>query len=113
MRVLLVGLLIAAATAGEVVWRVDDSGVVRPTWTAEAVAGAAMTVDERLPGYQAGGAALTGIAPAGSDSLNNLMTIWCEALIAQHPGLVPAIEGCLPTTRIAGRRQLGLPVDDN
>jgi len=74
-------------------------------------AGAKIAVDPALPDYQAA-AGLTGsLNSVGSDTLNNVMTLWAERFQQLYPGVKIQIEGkgsaTAPPALIAGTAQLG------
>ncbi len=79
--------------------------------------GAAMTasaqveVDARLPGYERTSGVSGNLNSIGSDTLNNLMTLWAESFRAIYPNVNVQIEGkgssTAPPALIEGTAQLG------
>jgi phosphate transport system substrate-binding protein len=71
----------------------------------------AADVDPAIPEYQAAGAISGNLISMGSDTLNNLMTLWAEGFKAKHPAVTIQIEGkgsaTAPPALIAGTAQLG------
>ncbi|MCS6771413.1 MAG: phosphate ABC transporter substrate-binding protein [Kiritimatiellae bacterium] len=69
------------------------------------------TVDERLPLYERVEGVAGNLNSIGSDTLNNLMTLWAEGFRAQYPNVVIQIEGkgssTAPPALIEGTAQLG------
>lgn len=80
------------------------------TLAAVALAGVA-TVDERLSNYTPTSGIAGNLNSIGSDSLNNLMTLWSEAFRAIYPNVNIQIEGkgssTAPPALIEGTSQLG------
>jgi len=77
-----------------------------------AVHGAAQVkVDSALPAYKATGGVSGNISSIGSDSLNNLMTLWAETFGKFYPNAKIQIEGkgssTAPPALISGTAQLG------
>src|SRR5207249_12095659 len=68
-------------------------------------------VDPALPAYQAVSAVSGNINSIGSDTLNNLMTLWAETFNKFYPNAKIQIEGkgssTAPPALIAGTAQLG------
>jgi phosphate transport system substrate-binding protein len=68
-------------------------------------------VDPGLVGYKAVGGISGAISSVGSDTLNNLMTLWAETFNRFYPGAKIQIEGkgssTAPPALIAGTAQLG------
>jgi len=71
----------------------------------------ALEVDPKLPDYAKTVDCSGPLNSVGSDTLNNLMTLWAEAFRAIHPGVQIQIEGkgstTAPPALIAGTAQLG------
>jgi phosphate transport system substrate-binding protein len=78
-----------------------------------APAGAAevLKVDPALPGYAAVSGVSGNLSSVGSDTLNNLMTLWAETFNKYYPNVKIQIEGkgssTAPPALIAGTAQLG------
>src|SRR5690242_4931205 len=76
-----------------------------------ATAAAAMELDPKLRDYQPIGGISGNIKPIGSDTLNNVMTLWAEGFKAQYPNVKIEIEGkgssTAPPALIAGTAQFG------
>jgi phosphate transport system substrate-binding protein len=68
-------------------------------------------VDPKLADYSASSAVSGTLNSIGSDTLNNLMTLWAEAFLKVHPNVKIQIEGkgssTAPPALIAGTAQLG------
>jgi phosphate transport system substrate-binding protein len=90
MAVLLVACLAAAVPAG---------------------ASEALKVDPALPAYSPAGGVSGNLSSVGSDTLNNLMTLWAETYNKHYPNVRVQIEGkgssTAPPALIAGTAQLG------
>ncbi len=73
--------------------------------------GQAVQVDAAIPGYQTTSGVSGNLNSIGSDSLNNLMTLWAEGFQRQYPNVRIQIEGkgssTAPPALIAGTAQLG------
>ena len=72
----------------------------------------AADLDTRYPAYAGGAQGVTGkLKSVGSDSLNNLMTIWAEDFRKVYPGVEIEIEGkgssTAPPALVAGTAQFG------
>lgn len=69
------------------------------------------SVDPKIADYQATSSMTGTINSIGSDTLNNLMTLWAEAFRKEHPNVKIQIEGkgssTAPPSLIAGTSQLG------
>ncbi|HVF61411.1 MAG TPA: phosphate ABC transporter substrate-binding protein [Thermoanaerobaculia bacterium] len=83
-----------------------------PASPAEAGApGGAVQVDPALPAYRPAGSLAGTLNSIGSDTLNNLMTLWAEAFRRHHPSVQTQIEGkgssTAPPALIEGTGQLG------
>jgi len=78
------------------------------------LASATDDVDPRLPQYKPASKSVGRLSSVGSDSLNNLMTLWGEEFNRLHPGVIPEIEGKGGSIAIAalvsGRVQLATMV---
>jgi phosphate transport system substrate-binding protein len=76
-----------------------------------AVAGAQVQVDPALPPYKATGGVSGNVSSIGSDTLNNLMTLWAEQFNRFYPNAKIQIEGkgssTAPPALISGTAQLG------
>ncbi|MGB0268445.1 MAG: phosphate-binding protein, partial [Pseudomonadales bacterium] len=56
--------------------------------------GAALMLDEALPAYEpTQRLEAQAVTSVGSDTMNNLMSLWTEAFQAYHPGLSAQISG--------------------
>ena len=75
------------------------------------LAGAQVQVDPGLPAYKAVSGVSGNISSVGSDTLNNLMTLWAETFSKFYPNAKIQIEGkgssTAPPALIAGTAQLG------
>jgi phosphate transport system substrate-binding protein len=71
----------------------------------------AVKVDPALPAYQKASGISGNLNSIGSDTLNNLMTLWAEGFQKQYPNVKVQIEGkgssTAPPALIAGTAQLG------
>jgi phosphate transport system substrate-binding protein len=71
----------------------------------------ALEVDPKLPSYEKVSGVSGNLKSVGSDTLNNLMTLWTEGFRAQYPGVKIAIEGkgssTAPPALIEGTAQFG------
>ncbi|HLE43140.1 MAG TPA: phosphate ABC transporter substrate-binding protein [Methylomirabilota bacterium] len=78
---------------------------------AAGVAGAQVPVDPALPAYKAVSGVSGNVSSIGSDTLNNLMTLWAEQFNKFYPNTKVQIEGkgssTAPPALIAGTAQLG------
>ena len=78
---------------------------------AAGVAGAQVPVDPALPAYKAVSGVSGNVSSIGSDTLNNLMTLWAEQFNKFYPNTRVQIEGkgssTAPPALIAGTAQLG------
>ena len=76
-----------------------------------ATAAAAVTVDAALPSYQSKSGISGNLKSIGSDTLNNLMTLWTEGFRAQYPNVQIEIEGkgssTAPPALVAGTAHFG------
>src|SRR5213080_5101806 len=68
-------------------------------------------VDPSLPGYKAVSGVSGNLSSVGSDTLNNLMTLWAETFNKFYPNAKIQVEGkgssTAPPALIAGTAQLG------
>jgi phosphate transport system substrate-binding protein len=71
----------------------------------------AVKVDSAIPGYQKTSGVSGNVNSIGSDTLNNLMTLWAEGFQKQYPNIRIQIEGkgssTAPPALISGTAQLG------
>jgi len=71
----------------------------------------AVTVDPSIPAYAVVSGVAGNLSSIGSDTLNNLMTLWAEAFRAKYPNVRIQIEGkgssTAPPALIDGTAQLG------
>ncbi len=74
-------------------------------------AGAALMVDKKLPTYKATSGVSGNVKSVGSDTLNNLMTLWAEDFRRSYPNVKIEIEGkgssTAPPALIAGTSNFG------
>lgn len=74
-------------------------------------AGAALMVDKKLPSYKATSGVSGNVKSVGSDTLNNLMTLWAEGFRRSYPDVKIEIEGkgssTAPPALIAGTSNFG------
>lgn len=79
--------------------------------TAETKSDAVVKVDSTIPGYKKTSGITGSLSSVGSDTLNNLMTLWAESFQKQYPSVKIQIEGkgssTAPPALIAGTAQLG------
>ena len=79
--------------------------------TAAFTAAAAVSVDPSLPSYQSKSGISGNLKSIGSDSLNNLMTLWSEGFRSQYPNVRIEIEGkgssTAPPALVAGTAHFG------
>jgi phosphate transport system substrate-binding protein len=84
------------------------AGVLVASMTAHAEP---VAVEPAIKGYSPAGEVSGNLTAIGSDTLNNLMTLWSEAFKKQHPKVKIQIEGkgstTAPPALIAGTAQLG------
>ena len=80
-------------------------------FAAQAGASEALKVDPALPAYSAVSGVSGNLSSVGSDTLNNLMTLWAETFNKFYPNVKVQIEGkgssTAPPALIAGTAQLG------
>jgi phosphate transport system substrate-binding protein len=78
---------------------------------AAVAAGAASTIDSSIPAYKAVSGISGSLKSIGSDTLNNLMTLWSEGFRAQYPNVKIEIEGkgssTAPPALVAGTAHFG------
>ncbi len=78
---------------------------------APALSASAVDVDKGLPEYKPATGVSGSIKSVGSDTLNNLMTLWAEEFQKQYPNVTIEIEGkgstTAPPALISGAAQLG------
>ncbi len=78
---------------------------------ATAAAAQTVSVDSSIPAYQKTSGVSGNLNSIGSDTLNNLMTLWAEGFQKQYPNVQIQIEGkgssTAPPALIAGTAQLG------
>lgn len=71
----------------------------------------AVEIDKSIKGYKSAGAVSGNLSSIGSDTLNNLMTLWSEGFKKQHPEVKIQVEGkgstTAPPALISGTAQLG------
>ena len=71
----------------------------------------AQGVDPALPGYKQTSGVSGSLKSIGSDTLNNLMTLWAEGFLGAYPNVAVEIEGkgssTAPAALIAGTAQFG------
>lgn len=74
-------------------------------------AGAQLAVDPKLPDYQPVQGVSGSLKSVGSDSMNNLMTLWAEGFLGMYPNVQIEIEGkgssTAPAALIAGTAHFG------
>ncbi len=70
-----------------------------------------MKVDPAIPGYQKASGVSGNLSSIGSDSMNNLMTLWAETFRKYYPNVKVQVEGkgssTAPPALIAGTAQFG------
>jgi phosphate transport system substrate-binding protein len=73
--------------------------------------GQAVTVDAGIPGYQKTSGVSGSLNSVGSDTMNNMMTLWGESFAKMYPNVKIQVEGkgssTAPPALIAGTAQLG------
>ncbi|MBI3003013.1 MAG: phosphate ABC transporter substrate-binding protein PstS family protein [candidate division NC10 bacterium] len=94
--------------------RIRWGGLAAVLAAAALVAGSAagqVKVDSGLQGYKAVGGVSGNLSSVGSDTLNNLMTLWAESFSRFYPNVKIQIEGkgssTAPPALISGTAQLG------
>jgi phosphate transport system substrate-binding protein len=82
-----------------------------PTSSPAAAAGAAVKVDASIPAYEKTSGVAGNLSSVGSDTMNNLMTLWGEAFSRFYPNVKVQVEGkgssTAPPALISGTAQLG------
>lgn len=85
-------------------------GTISP-WAAALGVAEVLKVDPALPAYKAASGVSGNLSSVGSDTLNNLMTLWAESFNIFYPNVKIQIEGkgstTAPPALIAGTAQLG------
>src|SRR5262245_11432056 len=80
-------------------------------WANPAVAQSAVQIDPAIPAYQAVGGISGNLNSIGSDTMNNLMTLWAEGFKKFYPNVNVQVEGkgssTAPPALIEGTAQLG------
>jgi phosphate transport system substrate-binding protein len=80
-------------------------------WTSPAAAQTAVQIDPAIPAYQAVGGISGNLNSIGSDTMNNLMTLWAEGFKKFYPNVNVQVEGkgssTAPPALIEGTAQLG------
>ena len=75
------------------------------------VASAQIKVDAGLPGYQKAPGVSGNLNSVGSDTMNNMMTLWAEGFLKLYPNVKVQVEGkgssTVPPALIAGTAQFG------
>ncbi len=73
--------------------------------------GQTVEVDPAVPAYRPAGGVAGNLSSVGSDTLNNLMTLWAEGFRRLHPSVRVQVEGkgssTAPPALISGTAQLG------
>src|SRR5262245_53098974 len=71
----------------------------------------ALKVDAGLPSYQKTSGVSGNLNSVGSDTMNNMMTLWAEAFLKMYPNVKVQVEGkgssTAPPALIAGTSQFG------
>src|SRR5512145_2627568 len=79
--------------------------------SAEIRAETVVTVDASIPAYQKTSGVSGTLNSIGSDTMNNLMTLWAEGFAKYYPNVKVQVEGkgssTAPPALIAGTAQLG------
>jgi phosphate transport system substrate-binding protein len=79
--------------------------------TAANVAAQVVQIDPAIPAYERQAAVSGNLSSVGSDTMNNLMTLWAEGFARVHPNVRIQVEGkgssTAPPALIAGTAQLG------
>src|SRR5262249_47214364 len=82
------------------------AALVAPAWADEAV-----QVDAKIPHYKKVQGVSGNLSAIGSDTMNNLMTLWAEGFRKIYPGVNMQVEGkgssTAPPALVAGTAQLG------
>ncbi len=70
-----------------------------------------LTVESGVPAYQKSSGVSGNVNSVGSDTMNNMMTLWAEAFIKMYPNVKVQVEGkgssTAPAALIAGTAQFG------
>ena len=70
-----------------------------------------LTVESGVPAYQKASGVSGNVNSVGSDTMNNMMTLWAEAFIKMYPNVKVQVEGkgssTAPAALIAGTAQFG------
>ncbi len=86
-------------------------GIVLAALCVAGTAFAGVTVDSALPDYMPAAGVSGSIKSVGSDTMNNLMTLWAEKFIRMYPNVPVEIEGkgssTAPPALIAGASNFG------
>ena len=86
-------------------------GLALLTLTAAAAHAQAVKVDPSIPPYQKTSGVSGNINSVGSDTMNNLMTLWAEGFLKMYPNVKLQVEGkgssTAPPALIAGTSQFG------
>ena len=86
-------------------------GAAAPAAGAPAAPTGAVKVDPAIPAYQKTSGVSGSLSSIGSDTMNNLMTLWGETFSRSYPNVKLQIEGkgssTAPPALIAGTAQLG------
>jgi phosphate transport system substrate-binding protein len=88
-------------------------GLITVAWAAEKEAGktAGVSLDPKLPSYKKTSGVSGSIKSVGSDTMNNLMTLWAEGYKGMYPAVQIEIEGkgssTAPPALIAGTSTFG------
>jgi phosphate transport system substrate-binding protein len=79
--------------------------------TAKVDSASTIALDPELPGYKPTSGISGNLSSVGSDTMNNLMTLWAEAFRKSYPNVKVQVEGkgssTAPTALIEGTAQLG------
>ncbi|HAK96155.1 MAG TPA: phosphate-binding protein [Planctomycetes bacterium] len=88
-------------------WKLPVAGVLAAAFAVQAQ----VKVDPNLKTYTAGSGVSGNIKSVGSDTMNNLMTLWAEKYIAMYPNVRVEIEGkgsaTAPAALVAGAANFG------
>ncbi len=87
------------------------AGIVLAALCVAGIAYAGVSVDSALPSYMPAAGVSGSIKSVGSDTMNNLMTLWAEKFIRMYPNVPVEIEGkgssTAPPAMIAGASNFG------
>lgn len=113
-RVMVVAALIAGGAFASTTCKAKPQEAPKAGMTAttsSATAPQAADVDARFPSYKKTTGVSGSIKSVGSDTMNNLMTLWCEGFKKLYPNVVIGIEGkgsgTAPTALTAGTSNFG------